>query len=189
MQALYQYHRSTAYWVGRLPCGQSLRERLQRVRYIVPRSPRRAQKSSDLRIKFWYCTQGRIRPAPNFGQKIGPSLSEAFFVVALHIIWAKKLDQLSVKTFFFALQLILGKKSEKKIAQVWCWVIDLWPGGLIPVRLGGPISTFVPPVEKLLSEALLVAKLCASALMLVSHKPASSTFFLSDFFPSSHQTF
>ena len=45
-----------------------------------------------------------------------------------------------------------------------------------PIRFGGPVSTFVP-LEKFLSEALLVARLCASALMLVSHKPASSTFF------------
>ena len=120
----------------------------------------------------------------DFGQTIGPSLSEALFVFALHIIWAKKSDQISVKTFFFALQLILGKKSEKKICSSFA-------GSLIYGAQEDLGARYRPsyPLEKFLSKALLVSKLCASALMLVSHKPASSTFFLSAVVPSSHQTF
>ena len=88
-------------------------------------------------LSFSIAPRGVFRPAPNFGQKIrpnlsedlffcflfnfgqtiGPSLSEALFVFALHLILAKKLDQISVKTFFFALQLILGKKSKKNLRK------------------------------------------------------------------------
>ena len=101
MQALYQYHRSTAYWVGTgtlLP--EPARGASGSTSYPGLGGLGRVQVST---LSFGIAPRGVFRLAPNFGQKIGPSLSEALFVFALHLILAKKLDQISVKTFFFVL--------------------------------------------------------------------------------------
>ena len=75
---------------------------------------------------------GRVQvSALSFGSLLHPGA-----YLGLHPTLGKKSNQISVKTFFFALQQILGKKSEKNIAQVWCWVIDLWLGG--PNKIWGP---------------------------------------------------
>ena len=47
-----------------------------------------------------------------------------------------------MKTFFFALYLILGKKSEKKnFAQVWCPIKEIWKPG---IDLRTPWKNFSP---------------------------------------------
>ena len=90
MQALYQYRRSTAYWVGTLR-PEPARGASGGTSYPGLGGLGRVQVSA---LSFGIAPRGVFRPAPNFGQKIRPNFSE---------------------DLFFALQLILGKKSEKKI--------------------------------------------------------------------------
>ena len=84
---------------------------------IAPRgvfrlAPNFGQKiGPNLSEDFFFCF------SLNFGQTIGPSLSETLFVFALHLILAKKSDQISVKIFFLLFNLILGKKLEKNLRK------------------------------------------------------------------------
>ena len=125
---------------------------------------------------------GRVQvSALSFGSLLHPGA-----YLGLHPTLGKKSNQISVKTFFLLFNKFWAKNRKKNMLKFGAGSLIYGLGG--PIRFGGPVSTFVP-LEKFLSEALLVARLCASALMLVSHKPASSTFFLSVFVPSSHPTF
>ena len=116
--------------------------------YIVPgptsypnlRGLGRVQVSA---LSLGIAPRGVFRLAPNFGQKIGPNLSEDFFFCYSLNFGQTIGPSLSETLFVFALQLNFGQKIGKKLAQVWCWVIDLWLGG--PIRFGGLVSTFLPP--------------------------------------------
>ena len=68
---------------------------------------------------------GRVQvSALSFGSLLHPGA-----YLGLHPTLGKKIKANFSEDLFFALQQILGKKLEKKFAQVWCWVIDLCVGG------------------------------------------------------------
>ena len=75
MQALYQYHRSTAYWVGTL-WPEPARGASGGKSYPGVGVLGRVQVSA---LSFGIVPRGVFRPAPNFGQKMRPNLSEDLF--------------------------------------------------------------------------------------------------------------
>ena len=55
---------------------------------------------------FFFCSSA------NFGQKLGPNLSEDLFFFALHLILGKKLEPNLSEDLFFARRLILGARHR-----------------------------------------------------------------------------